>query len=262
MHIEDIDTVRLAKFVNMYPLVTAADVYTYLFRESQNTIYQLFRHSRKPIESEVITAAAVLFSKFYSKESILDFKPHAVLVACVNLATKTEEYHSVSLSDLVSGSPDAAALKQTVPRIEMKLLACCDYDLVFDQPWPVVLYWVDELKGDSTDEVYMKLYDNACEILRVWLWTDALVLVPIAQLATAATFKACMNLAEDRDGLVIAFSKLVQETLDTPYEVRILLQSIENTVMRFGAPEHVIKDPSREQTAGYKQLIEAINSPI
>ncbi len=264
MNVDNIDKVRLFKFSDKYPLVTAGDVYTYLFRTSQSTLYQLFRHSRKPIESEVITGAAVLFSKFFSLESVLDFKPHAVLVACVNLATKTEEYHTVSLSDLVSGLSDASELKQTVPRIEMKLLACCHYDLVFEQPWPVVLYWVDELKVDFPEEVCAKLYDNACEILRVWLWTDAILIFPTTQLATAATFKACMNVAqtEDKEELVSAFSKLFSHTLNVAYELRILLQSIERVVLRFGTPEQVLKDPSREQTHGYLQLMEFVNSSI
>lgn len=259
MNVDEIDAFRLSKFVEKYPLVTPGDIYTYLFRTSQNTLYQLFRHSRKPIESEVITGAAVLFSKFYAKESCHDFKPHAVLVACVNLATKTEEYHSVSLSDLVSGQEFSQSLKQVVPRIEMKLLACCNYDLVFEQPWPVVLYWVDELKGDASGETFSKIYDTACEILRVWLWTDAVLVFPITKLATVATFKACTILTEDNNDLPNIFSKLVGDTMGGSLDLRAVLQSIEKVVIRFGSPDSILKDPSREHTTGYLQLMQAVN---
>lgn len=261
---DEIDSLRLSKVRVQYPEISAADVYTHLFRTSQTTLYQLFRHSRKPLESEVITASACLYVRFFHKHSLIDFKPRAVLVACVNLAVKTEEYHSVSLSDLVSALPDAAELKQVVPRIEMKLLASTGFDLVFQQPWPIMLYWVDELKRDSPDDgaIFTQLYDNACDIVRVWQWTDAVLLFSMPHLATCAVLKACINSAkaDDRDDTINKFRDLCTKVLPSGVDLTSILRDIEQVVTRFGSPEEVLKDPAREQTEGYRRLIEVVGS--
>jgi cyclin H len=252
--VEDIDRVRVSWFSD-YPEILVSDIAAFLVRISQQTLFQLYRHSRKPIEAEMISAAAIYFYKFYMRESPRDFHPRAVLVACMNLAAKTEEYHAVGLSDLINALPGANELKASVPRLEMKLLAALDYNLVVEQPWLVVLFWA-EMISTAEDNLHLKVYDIACDLVRMWQFTDAALLFSFPKIATAAVYKACKDLSSDGNNesltarLEAAIRKIVPNT-----DVAELLLSVENVAHRFGPFEKVVKDPSVETTLGYAKLV-------
>ena len=259
---EAIDIFRLEKFLGKREQISASDIFAYLVRVSQSTLFQSYRTSRKPVESEMISAAAKYFFTFYQRESVLDFDPRSVLIGCMNLAAKTEEYHAISLSDLVNALPDAAQLKAGIPRIEMKILAAMEYDLVVEQPWLIMLYWVDHIKGpEDGDGIHLRVYDMACDIMRIWQWTDAVLIFPFPQLATAAVYKACLQVAttspegESMDSAVARMTAAVDSTVKG-LDVEQLLVKIEVVVSRFGPFEKVLKDPSYERSAGYRELVD------
>ena len=272
---QELDHLRLEMLTATGGLETSRidpdDIYVYLVRKSQSTLFEVYRHSRKPIEAEMISATALFYFKFYISESVIKYDPRVVFVACMNLAAKTEEYHGVSLSDLVNALPDAASLKSSVPLIEMKVLKSLDFDLVVEQPWQIMLYWVESIRspGDQP-QTYLKLYDSACDIIRTWQWTDAVIVFNFPKLATAAVYKACILLdssgsvidASSPDdlslgrwtGRFITFSKQLLPSL----RVEEVLIEIENVVNRFGHFDKVVKDPSFELTDGYKSLLAII----
>jgi len=250
----EIDSARLSRF-GQESEIQANDVYAYIVRVSQQTLFQLYKHSRKPIEAEVISAAALYFFRFFMKESPKDCNPRHVLVTCMNLAAKTEEYHSVTLSDLVNALPDANELKAAVPRLEMKLLAALEYDLVVEQPWLVVLFWADQLKSAQDDKIHLKVYDLACDYMRVWQFTDAVLIFPFPQLATAAVKKACQALSaeEDVEPLSLRMEGIFQSVIPKT-DVADLLMRVESVATRFGPFDKVVKDPSVVKTTGYQKL--------
>lgn len=257
---EDIDRRRRGDRI-LSENITSEDIFAFLARPAQNTLYQICRSPRKPIESEVISAASKFFSVFFLKESLIEFDPRVVLIACVNLAAKTEEYHAVSLTDIISSFSDSASLKTQVPLVEMTLLAALEYDLVIEQPWPVMLFWVEKIRTDEST-AHSKIYDISCGIMHVWQWTDAVHLFPFPQLATAAVLKATQNYskshnsaaAEDSDMLVMKLLDVMKETIPD-VNVEKLLQSVEDVVNRFGAFEKIIKDPIIESTVGFRELV-------
>ena len=262
---EDIDRLRLSSLKDLSE-VTAEDVAAVLTRIGQQTLSALFRHSRKPIESEMVSAAAKFFQTFYLRESPLHFHPRAVLIACMNLGAKTEEFHGITLSDLVNALPDAAELKVQVPRIELKLLAALDFDLVVDQPWMIQLFWANELHLELGDDssVHLKIFDISCDLMRMWQWTDAVLIFPFAKLATAVTLRACIvadsqlrSPEEESEPLQACFERIVHKNIPGA-NVRQLLEDVEAVVYRFGRLERFLKDPSVEQTTGYKQLAERL----
>ena len=257
MNAKDIDQFRSGWFRD-HPEIKLLDVATFLTRSSQQTLFQLYRHARKPIESEVISAAAIFFAKFYSKESPAQWHPRTVLVACMNLAAKTEEYHALSLSDLVNALPDAAALKASVPILEMKLLAALDFDLVVEQPWPVQLYWAELLRLETTDDIHLKVYDIACDIMRQWQWTDAVLVFDFPKLATAVTLKACMRVPgsspDDEGGSVVDKMLRIMAQVIPGVDVLALLHDVELVVNRYGPFEQLVKDPILEKSEGYVKL--------
>lgn len=249
--------------------VQPADIFIYLVRKSQSTLFEVYRHSRKPIEAEMISATALFYFKFYMSESVIKYDPRAVFVACMNLAAKTEEYHAVSLSDLVNALPDAANLKSSVPLIEMKVLKSLDFDLVVQQPWQVMLYWVEAIRSeDDVPQTYLKLYDSACEIIRAWQWTDAVIVFDFPKLATAAVYKACIlfdrsatageaSSPEESPNCRGRFITSLTELLPSLRIDELLIQ-IEGVVHRFGQFDKIVKDPTFETTEGYKSLLAII----
>jgi hypothetical protein len=255
---EEIDRLRRSHFGDI-PEATAADISAVLTRIGQQTLALLFRHSRKPIESEMTTAAAVFYHRFFLRESPVVFHPRAVLIACIHLSTKTEEFHAISLSDLVSSLPDAEGLKVQIPKIEMRLLSAIDFDLIVEQPWQVALFWADELKHVS--DMYLRVYDVTCELLRVWQWTDAISTFSFPKLATAAIVKACvlvdsqMGSPEDvGDTLHSHMFRIVGEKLPS-IDVNSLVNEVESVVNRFGKFDRILKDPEIEATPGYQAII-------
>jgi len=211
---------------------------------------------------------------FYMRESLLEFStPRDVFVACMNLAAKTEEYHNVGLSDLVNALPDANHMKATVPRIEMRILAVVDYDLVIEQPWQIMLFWVEMLRQEEDDNgPHLKVYDSACEILRIWQWTDAVLVFPFPQLATAAVFKACINAdaqigslvtetlrsPDDHESTLVSQIIRIAKTCVPNLDFQDLLERIEQVAYRFGAFERVLKDPALEGRESYRTLLAKI----
>ena len=260
---DEIDQARM-EHLSEYLEISPGDVAAFLARTSQSTLFQLYKHSRKPIESEMITAAASFFQRFYIKESITEYKPRFVLVACLNLAAKTEEYHSITLSDLVNALPDATELKAQVPIYEMKILAALNYDLVVEQPWLIQLYWADLLHDNFN--THIKVYDVASDWMRLWQWTDAVTVFGFPQLATAAILKACQQLNngaatpdETSESLLIRITNIFHQVIPG-VDIEDLLKRIEEVVNRYGAFEVLVKDPQVASTAGYLKLNSLIHS--
>lgn len=249
-------------------VVEPVDIFAYLVRKSQTTLSEIYRHSRKPIEAEMISATALFFYKFYLGESVVKYDPRAVFVACMNLAAKTEEYHSISLSDLINALPDAVNLKTTIPLLEMKVLKSLEFNLVVEQPWQVMLYWVEAIRSqDDPPQAYHKIYDMACDILKTWQWTDAVLVFEFPQLATAAVFRACIisdrnNSAADgaspdeitAEKWAERFLKIVTAVIPG-VDVEKLLAEVEGVAYRFGAFEKIAKDPQFSSSEGYKSLV-------
>jgi hypothetical protein len=263
--VNELDDTR-AKWIASHPGITQFDLVASVARVSQQALQQLFRHSRKPIESEMATAAAVFFQTFFVKESPLEFSPRATLVACMNLAAKTEEFHSISLSDLVNALPDAAELKAQVPKIEMRVLAALNYDLVIEQPWLIQLFWADALAqsfDDFANQTHLKVYDVSCDIMRLWQWTDAVLVFPLPKLATAVMLRACIAIDDQeiaRRSPDEAGENLQQRMLEVmaklvPYvDVKQLMLDIEAVVYRYGKLDKMLKDHSIEHSSGSQKL--------
>lgn len=266
---DEIEKIRL-HWTTDYPEVTVVDIVACLTRSCQQTLLQLFRHSRKPIESEVATAAALFFSNFYIHESPLEFHPRAVTVACVNLACKTEEFHAITLSDLVNAFPDAQELKSQVPKIEMRLLAALDYDIIVQQPSLIQLYWVDCLKnGNEDDSSYLKIYDISCELIRIWQWTDAVLFFSFPKLATGAVLRACRAIdeqvgsasEEESDSLYTKMIRIMNER-HPMNDFSKLIHDIEEVAYRFGKFDKLVKDPSIESTPGFQCFHAMLEGPV
>jgi hypothetical protein len=263
--VNELDDTR-AKWIASHPGITQFDLVASVARVSQQALQQMFRHSRKPIESEMATAAAVFFQTFFVKESPLEFSPRATLVACMNLAAKTEEFHSISLSDLVNALPDAAELKAQVPKIEMRVLAALNYDLVIEQPWLIQLFWADALAqsfDDFANQTHLKVYDVSCDIMRLWQWTDAVLVFPLPKLATAVMLRACIAIDDQeiaRRSPEEAGENLQQRMLEVmaklvPYvDVEQLMLDIEAVVYRYGKLDKMLKDHSIEHSSGFQKL--------
>jgi hypothetical protein len=251
--VENIDG-RRGIWLRNRPEATVFEAVALLTRTSQQTLNDLFRSAMKPIESEVVTAAAVFFQKFFLQESPWEFHPRVVLVACVNLAAKTEEFHAITLSNVINGLPDASKLKEHVPRVEMRLLAAVGYDLVVEQPWSTQLFWVDELKSSFNDQksvVHMKVYDMSGDLMRLWQWTDAALVFPFPKLATAAVLRACIAI-DDQVGAnnspeesYESLSRLISEIMSRylpGVDLQRLLIDVETVVYRFGKFETLLKE--------------------
>lgn len=249
-------------------LVEPVDIFTYIVRKSQATLSEIYRHSRKPIEAEMISATALFFFKFYMSESVVKYDPRAVFVSCMNLAAKTEEYHSISLSDLINALPDAVNLKTTIPLIEMKVLKALDFNLVVEQPWQVMLYWVETIRSqDDTPQAYQKIYDMACDVLKTWQWTDAVLIYDFPKLATAAVYKTCLladRSSQTTDGAspddmtsekwAERLSRIAAAVIPG-VDLEKLLDEVEQVAYRFGAFEKIAKDPQFSSSEGYKSLV-------
>jgi hypothetical protein len=108
----------------------------------------------------------------------------------MNLAAKTEEYHSISLNDLINSLPDAESLRVSIPRLEVKLLSALDFNLFVEQPWGTVLYLCERIREDVGDEsTHLRVYDSACEIIRQWQMTEIVILWEPAEFGILAVFK-------------------------------------------------------------------------
>ena len=202
----------------------------FLSKTSRHLIKSLAGRWRKPVENEVYSAAAFFYRKFFARNTPAQFCPEKALLACFNLACKTEESHTVSLKDLIA--EDFPLAQEEAVEFELGIFQATNFDLCIDQPWPVALFYASRLHERGKAEQAQTFFNVACDAVGAWQWTDAVLVFSFPQLAVAACLKSAIEV-----GVYESVAELIEETVGRVSDVEELVSRIQDVANRHGKPD-------------------------
>ena len=201
-----------------------------LSKNSRHVIKSLAGRWRKPVENEVYSAAAFFYRKFFVRNTPAQYCPEKVLLACFNLACKTEESHTVALKDLVA--EDFPLSPEEAVELELAVFQATNFELCVDQPWPIPLLFASRLHERGKTDQAQSFFNVACDAIGAWQWTDAVLVFSFGQLAVAGSLKAATDV-----GVHDSVAEFIEETVGPVREVEELVNRIQDVAGRHGKPD-------------------------
>ncbi|KAF7993404.1 hypothetical protein HCN44_007907 [Aphidius gifuensis] len=157
-----------------------------------------------------IATALHYFKRFYLRNSVMDYHPKEILVTCVYLACKVEEFN-VSISQFVANvKGDREKASDIVLNNELLLMQHLNYNLTVHNPFrPVEGLMIDIKTRYSSLEKPESLRPNIDDFLEKIFLTDSVLLYAPSQIALAAVLHAASKLEANLDSYVteILFSR-------------------------------------------------------
>ncbi|KAH9387659.1 hypothetical protein TYRP_008851 [Tyrophagus putrescentiae] len=168
---------------------------------------------KPPMPKNVISTSVHYFKRFYLNNSAMEHHPKHIMVTCVFLATKIEEFN-ITMDQFVSNiRGDKSKAAEIVLNNEMLLLNRLNYELTISHPYRPVEGFLIDIKTRYTEctnpEHFRKHID---QFLDKSFYTDACFLFSPNQLALFAIIYAAEKFNENLDPyLRILFDKRPDE---------------------------------------------------
>ncbi|XP_054285882.1 cyclin-H [Macrosteles quadrilineatus] len=142
------------------------------------------------------------FKRFYLNNSVMDYHPKEILVTCVFLACKVEEFN-VSIFQFVSNiKGDREKASDIIINNEMLLMRHLNYQLTVHNPFRAVEGALIDIKTRSQLLNAERLRPSVEDALDKLFLTDACLLFAPSQIALAAILHAVSKLQENLDSFV------------------------------------------------------------
>ncbi|KAG6545329.1 hypothetical protein Mapa_013178 [Marchantia paleacea] len=158
-----------------------------------------------------IQATAILyFKRFYLNWSVMEHDPKHIMLTCIYLSCKVEEFH-VSAEELGKGIQQDP---QVVLKNEMTVLQCLNFELIVYAPYRSLDGYIFDLEnsvqvmGAVAVKNVQELRESAIFEIDSMMLTDAPLLFPPGQLAMAALRRA------NRDDKKVDFERYMKGLVD------------------------------------------------
>lgn len=155
-----------------------------------------------PMPRAVTGTAFHYFKRFYLNNSVMNYHPKEILVTCVYLACKVEEFN-LSMKQFVSnikGDRDKAA--DIILNTEFLVLRQLRYQLLIHNPYRPVEGFIIDIKTRGNLQNVDRLRPGIEDFLDKLFLTDAILLYSPSQLALAGVIQAASKLQENLDSYV------------------------------------------------------------
>ncbi|XP_034941959.1 cyclin-H [Chelonus insularis] len=156
-----------------------------------------------PMPKATIATALHYFKRFYLRNSVMDYHPKEILVTCVYLASKVEEFN-VSISQFVSNlKGDREKASDIVLNNELLLMQQLNYHLTVHNPFrPVEGFMIDIKTRCTSLENPERLRPYIDDFLERVFLTDSVLLYAPSQIALAAVLHAASKISANLDNYV------------------------------------------------------------
>ncbi|KAI5705158.1 hypothetical protein M8J76_012105 [Diaphorina citri] len=215
-----------------------------LVRHYQLQLRDFCKRFSPPMPKVVIGTAFHYLKRFYLNNSVMDYHPKEILVTCVYLACKVEEFN-LSISQFVSNiKGDQQKASDIILNNELLLMQQLKYHLTVHNPYRPVEGFLIDIKTRSQLRDPDRLRPGIDEFLDKMFLTDACLLFSPSQIALAAVLQSASKLQENLDAYV------TQTLLGQHANVRLvdLIEAVRKIRTLVSKP---IESPSREM---FKQL--------
>ncbi|XP_026291602.1 cyclin-H [Frankliniella occidentalis] len=191
-----------------------------------------------PMPRAVIGTAFHYFKRFYVFNSVMDYHPKEILVTCVYLAAKVEEFN-VSISQFVANvKGDREKATDIILNNELLLMQRLQYHLTVHNPYRPVEGLLIDIKTRALLNDPERLRPAIDDFLDRSYLTDVCILFPPSQVALAAVLQSASSNRENLDSYVTG------TLLGTPGAEKLpgLIDAVRNIRMIVKAYETVNRD--------------------
>ncbi|XP_067004763.2 cyclin-H [Anabrus simplex] len=171
-------------------------------RQNELTLLDFCRRFQPAMPRTVIGTAFHYFKRFYLNNSVMDFHPKEILVTCVYLACKVEEFN-VSISQFVANiKGDREKASDIILNNELLLMQQLDYHLTVHNPYRPITGLLIDIKTRSSLIDPERLRPGIMELIERLYLTDACLLYSPSQIALAAILHSVSKIQENLDSYV------------------------------------------------------------
>ncbi|KAK3827596.1 MAG: cyclin-like protein [Benniella sp.] len=152
----------------------------------ERKIVQIFKYWKLP--SNVMATAIVYMKRFFLENTVMDYHPKAVMMTCMFLARKTENFLMTigDFSTAIKSSPAA------ILNLEFLVCKSLRFQFTVHHPYrPCLGFFYDMQAVADNMEKLQKVYDKAVDLIDTLLYTDLCFLYQPSQIALAAMKIAC-----------------------------------------------------------------------
>ncbi|XP_060522034.1 cyclin-H isoform X2 [Cylas formicarius] len=155
-----------------------------------------------PMPRCVIGTAFHYFKRFYVNNSVMNYHPKEIMVTCVYLSCKVEEFN-VSMQQFVANiKGDREKATDIILNNELLLMAQLKFHLAIHNPFRPVEGLLIDIKTRGSLHDPERLRPGIDQFLERALLTDAILLYSPSQVALAAILHAASKLQENLDSYV------------------------------------------------------------
>lgn len=158
-------------------------------RHFEHVLREFCNVFQPPMPKYVTGTALCYFKRFYVKHSVMDYHPKDIMLTCVYLACKVEEFN-VSITQFVGNlKGDREKFTNTILTFELQLMKKLHYHLTIHNPYrPMEGLFIDiKTRGKSIDSSKVeKLRKAAEDFLERSLATNVSLIFAPSQIALAA----------------------------------------------------------------------------
>ncbi|KAF6203691.1 hypothetical protein GE061_002024 [Apolygus lucorum] len=184
------------------PTLNAEDEKTLLKYYEHTMMRDLCKKFQPPMPKAVIGTAFNYFKRFYLNNSVMDYHPKEILVTCVYLACKVEEFN-VSITQFVSNiKGDQKKAADIIINNELLLMQQLNYHLTVHNPFRPIEGFLVDIKVRSRLANAEKLRSGIDELIEKLYLTDACLLYSPSQIALAAILHSASKNQENLDSYV------------------------------------------------------------
>lgn len=172
-----------------------------LYKSYESILLKFCQKFKPPMPKNVIGCSFHYFKRFYLDNSVMDYHPKDIVVTCVYLATKVEEFN-VSISQFVANvKGDREKATEIILNHELLLMQQLNFDLsVYNAYRPVEGFLIDIKTRYPQLQDPERLRSAIEEFLEKIQFTDACFLYSPPQIAIAAIAYGSKKFKENLDG--------------------------------------------------------------
>ncbi|XP_048750256.1 cyclin-H-like [Ostrea edulis] len=226
----------------------------HLCRHFEYVLKEFCSRFHPPMPKYVLGTALCYFKRFYINCSAMDYHPRDIMLTCVYLASKVEEFN-VSITQFVGNlKGDREKFANTILTFELLLMDKLNYHLLIHNPYrPMEGLFIDLKTRFRVLENPEKLRKAAEEFLDKSLMTDVCLLFPPSQVALTAVL---VSAAKEKANL----DRYVAETLLKGMSS----EEIKKLQLQIKKLRHMVKSQeqiSREQMTHLQRKLDTCRNP-
>ncbi|BES97951.1 unnamed protein product [Nesidiocoris tenuis] len=193
----------LSKFgAAAHPVLSVEEEKALLKFYEYSMMRDIYKRFQPPMPKAVIGTAFNYFKRFYLNNSVMNYHPKEILVTCVYLSCKVEEFN-VSISQFVSNiKGDQKKAADVIINNELLLMQQLNYHLTVHNPFRPIEGFLIDIKVRSQLGDPDKLRPEIDELIEKLYLTDGCLLYSPSQIALAAILHSASKNKENLDSYV------------------------------------------------------------